>query len=76
MRSYLLLHGMHRFSISNLLLFSKVTILMNVGSKLLIIELPSILDGSAKTKAIPQDESKATLAPKVKLLFCAPVIAI
>lgn len=49
---------------------------MNVGSKLLISELPSILDGSAKTKAIPQDESKATLAPKVKLLFCAPVIAI
>lgn len=51
--------------------------LMNVGSKLLISELPSILDGSAKTKAIPQDESKATLAPKViKLLLCAPAIAI
>ncbi|XP_073060551.1 uncharacterized protein [Primulina eburnea] len=35
------------------------------GSKLLIRELPSIFDGSAKTKALAQDESKATLAPKI-----------
>ncbi|KAH6784666.1 formyltransferase [Perilla frutescens var. hirtella] len=39
--------------------------LFSQGSKLLISELPSILDGSAKTKAIPQDESRATLAPKL-----------
>ncbi|XP_047956412.1 methionyl-tRNA formyltransferase [Salvia hispanica] len=39
--------------------------LFSQGSKLLISELPSILDGSAKTKATPQDESKATLAPKI-----------
>jgi len=31
----------------------------------LINELPSILDGSAKEKAYPQDDSKATLAPKL-----------
>ncbi|KAL0378017.1 UNVERIFIED_CONTAM: Methionyl-tRNA formyltransferase [Sesamum radiatum] len=35
------------------------------GSKLLIRELPSIFDGSAKAKALAQDESKATLAPKI-----------
>ncbi|XP_038689947.1 methionyl-tRNA formyltransferase isoform X2 [Tripterygium wilfordii] len=35
------------------------------GSKLLIRELPSIFDGSAKIKAQPQDDSKATLAPKI-----------
>ncbi|XP_022948301.1 uncharacterized protein LOC111452018 isoform X1 [Cucurbita moschata] len=35
------------------------------GSKLLIRELPSILDGSAEKKAQPQDESKATNAPKI-----------
>lgn len=35
------------------------------GSKLLIRELPSIFDGSAKVKAQPQDDSKATLAPKI-----------
>ncbi|KAL9343927.1 hypothetical protein Peur_064358 [Populus x canadensis] len=34
------------------------------GSKLLIHELPSILHGSARLKAQPQDDSKATLAPK------------
>ncbi|KAL0343410.1 UNVERIFIED_CONTAM: Methionyl-tRNA formyltransferase [Sesamum angustifolium] len=34
------------------------------GSELLIRELPSIFDGSAKAKALAQDESKATLAPK------------
>ncbi|KAL5573914.1 hypothetical protein UlMin_023511 [Ulmus minor] len=39
--------------------------LFSEGSKLLIQELPSILDGSAKEKAWPQDESKATLAPKM-----------
>ncbi|KAL2335774.1 hypothetical protein Fmac_016987 [Flemingia macrophylla] len=35
------------------------------GSKLLTGELPSILDGSARVKAQPQDHSKATLAPKI-----------
>ncbi|KAF3516945.1 hypothetical protein DY000_02063131 [Brassica cretica] len=35
------------------------------GSKLLIRELPSIFDGSAKSEAVPQDDSKATLAPKI-----------
>ncbi|MFS7973498.1 putative methionyl-tRNA formyltransferase [Helianthus anomalus] len=35
------------------------------GSKLLIQELPSIFDGSAMTKAEAQDDSKATLAPKI-----------
>lgn len=35
------------------------------GSDLLIRELPSILDGSARLKAQPQDDSKVTLAPKV-----------
>lgn len=38
---------------------------MYAGSELLIRELPSILDGSARVKAQPQDDSKATLAPKV-----------
>lgn len=40
-------------------------LLNHVGSKLLIHELPSIFDGSAKVKACLQDDSKATLAPKV-----------
>lgn len=35
------------------------------GSTLLIRELTSIFDGSAKMKAQPQDDSKATLAPKI-----------
>ncbi|KAM0062538.1 putative methionyl-tRNA formyltransferase [Helianthus debilis subsp. tardiflorus] len=35
------------------------------GSKLLVQELPSIFDGSATTKAEAQDDSKATLAPKI-----------
>ncbi|KAJ1284819.1 hypothetical protein BS78_03G234700 [Paspalum vaginatum] len=43
-----------------------LAILFDIGSKLLINELPSILDGSAKEKAQPQDDSKATLAPKEK----------
>ena len=42
-------------------------ILVLTGSKLLINELLSILDGSAKDKAQPQDDSKATLAPKVSI---------
>lgn len=37
------------------------------GSKLLIHELPSILQGSARLKAQPQDDSKATLAPKISV---------
>ncbi|KAK6152849.1 hypothetical protein DH2020_012488 [Rehmannia glutinosa] len=40
-------------------------LLFGQGSKVLIRELPSILDGSAKSKALPQDESRATLAPKI-----------
>ena len=40
--------------------------MIHAGSKLLINELPSILDGSAREKAQPQDDSKATLAPKVR----------
>uniref|UniRef100_A0A7N2N0X2 methionyl-tRNA formyltransferase n=1 Tax=Quercus lobata TaxID=97700 RepID=A0A7N2N0X2_QUELO len=39
--------------------------LFSKGSVLLIRELPSILDGSAKVKAKPQDDSKATSAPKI-----------
>ncbi|GJU80917.1 methionyl-tRNA formyltransferase-like isoform X1 [Tanacetum coccineum] len=35
------------------------------GSELLLQELPSIFDGSARTKAQEQDDSKATLAPKI-----------
>ena len=44
------------------------TLICSAGSELLIRELPSILDGSARLKAQPQDNSKATLAPKVILL--------
>ncbi|KAK7316493.1 hypothetical protein VNO77_35560 [Canavalia gladiata] len=40
-------------------------LLFHKGSKLLIGELPSIFDGSARMKAQPQDHSKATLAPKI-----------
>nr|AKF43270.1 protein pigment defective 194 [Erodium chrysanthum] len=40
-------------------------LLFSQGSELLIRELPSIFDGSAKLKAQPQDDSKVTLAPKV-----------
>lgn len=39
--------------------------LFSRGSELLIHELPSIFDGSARAKAQPQDDSKATLAPKI-----------
>ncbi|KAK9066939.1 hypothetical protein SSX86_014263 [Deinandra increscens subsp. villosa] len=40
-------------------------LLFACGSKLLLQELPSIFDGSASTKAEAQDDSKATLAPKI-----------
>nr|XP_007150872.1 hypothetical protein PHAVU_004G001300g [Phaseolus vulgaris]ESW22866.1 hypothetical protein PHAVU_004G001300g [Phaseolus vulgaris] len=40
-------------------------LLFRKGSDLLIRELPSILDGSARLKAQPQDDSKVTLAPKI-----------
>ncbi|XP_065848673.1 uncharacterized protein [Euphorbia lathyris] len=40
-------------------------LLFSAGSKLLIDELPSILDGTAREKAQPQDDNKATLAPKI-----------
>ncbi|KAI9085565.1 hypothetical protein K1719_032408 [Acacia pycnantha] len=39
--------------------------LFSEGSKLLVRELPSIFDGSAKVKAQPQVHNKATLAPKI-----------
>lgn len=42
-----------------------LALLFSEGSKLLIHKLPSIFDGSAKLKAQPQDDSKATLAPKI-----------
>ncbi|ESQ28690.1 hypothetical protein EUTSA_v10019000mg [Eutrema salsugineum] len=42
-----------------------LSFLFSEGSKLLISELPSIFDGSANSKAVPQDDSKATLAPKM-----------
>uniref|UniRef100_A0A0E0JML5 Methionyl-tRNA formyltransferase, mitochondrial n=1 Tax=Oryza punctata TaxID=4537 RepID=A0A0E0JML5_ORYPU len=42
-----------------------LAILFNLGSKLLLHELPSILDGSAKERAKPQDDSKVTHAPKL-----------
>ncbi|KAL3378186.1 hypothetical protein AABB24_004219, partial [Solanum stoloniferum] len=40
-------------------------LLFDLGSKLLIRELPSIFDGSANGIAEEQDDSKATLAPKI-----------
>ncbi|CAI0548239.1 unnamed protein product [Linum tenue] len=40
-------------------------LLFSEGTKLLIHELPSLFDGAAKEKAEPQDDSKATLAPKI-----------
>ncbi|CAN4083144.1 unnamed protein product [Withania somnifera] len=40
-------------------------LLFDLGSKLLIRELPSIFDGSASVRAEGQDDSKATLAPKI-----------
>ncbi|KAG0622513.1 hypothetical protein M758_3G102600 [Ceratodon purpureus] len=42
-----------------------LTDLFKRGTKLLLRELPGILDGSAKLKATPQDDSLATHAPKV-----------
>lgn len=42
-------------------------LLFHSGSKLLIRELPSIFDGSASGRAEEQDDSRASLAPKVKL---------
>ncbi|WCJ25271.1 formyltransferase putative [Euphorbia peplus] len=42
-----------------------LALLFSAGSKLLIDELPSILDGSAREKAQPQDDNKATSAPKI-----------
>lgn len=42
-----------------------LALLFSKGSKLLIHQLPYIFDGSAKLKAQPQDDSKATLAPKI-----------
>ncbi|XP_052197872.1 uncharacterized protein LOC127804858 isoform X2 [Diospyros lotus] len=42
-----------------------LALLFSRGSKLLIRELPSIFDGSAKVKAQAQDDARATLAPKI-----------
>ncbi|KAK6255788.1 hypothetical protein SCA6_017093 [Theobroma cacao] len=41
--------------------------ILYIRSKLLISKLPSIFDGSARVHAEPQDDSKATLAPKARL---------
>ncbi|XP_078439604.1 formyltransferase isoform X2 [Wolffia australiana] len=41
-------------------------ILFNRGSEMLIREIPAISDGSAKLSAHVQEDSKATLAPKLK----------
>ncbi|CAM0882179.1 unnamed protein product [Alopecurus aequalis] len=55
-----------RFSVEDCIKAPELlSILFNIGSKLLLDELPSVLDGSAKQKAMPQDDSKATLAPKM-----------
>ncbi|CAN6461402.1 unnamed protein product [Victoria cruziana] len=43
-----------------------LSILFDRGSKLLLGNLPSILDGSALEKAQKQDDEQATLAPKVR----------
>ncbi|KAJ0098780.1 hypothetical protein Patl1_21338 [Pistacia atlantica] len=49
-----------------------LALLFSEGSKLLIRELPYVLDGSAKMKAQAQDDSKATLAPKGNIVLnCA-----
>ncbi|KAL4576377.1 hypothetical protein LXL04_012470 [Taraxacum kok-saghyz] len=40
-------------------------VLIHTRSKLLLQELPSIFDGSARNNAQEQDDSKATLAPKI-----------
>ncbi|CAN1351585.1 Methionyl-tRNA formyltransferase [Linum perenne] len=42
-----------------------LSLLFSEGTKLLIHELPSLFDGSANEKSEPQDDSKATLAPKI-----------
>lgn len=42
-----------------------LNLLFDLGSKILLRQLPSILDGSAKAKAQPQNDSEATLAPKI-----------
>ncbi|CAL9239553.1 unnamed protein product [Arabidopsis halleri] len=55
-----------RFQVDDLIKAPELlSFLFSEGSKLLIRELPSIFDGSAKSKAAPQDDSKATLAPKI-----------
>ncbi|KAM0892442.1 hypothetical protein ACQ4PT_025748 [Festuca glaucescens] len=55
-----------RFSVDDFIKAPELlAILFNIGSKLLLDELPSVLDGSAKQKAKPQDDSKVTLAPKM-----------
>jgi hypothetical protein len=43
------------------------------GTELLLQELPSILDGSAADKAIEQDSSLASMAPKVSKLWLVMV---
>lgn len=42
-----------------------LALLFSRGSKLLIHELPAIFDGSARLKAQAQEDSQATLAPKI-----------
>ncbi|KAL2900404.1 Methionyl-tRNA formyltransferase, partial [Bienertia sinuspersici] len=46
-------------------MLSNFVVLYLIGSKLNLHELPSIMDGTARTIAQFQDDSKATLAPKI-----------
>jgi hypothetical protein len=50
-----------------------LSLLFKKGTELLLQELPSILDGSAADKAIEQDSSLASMAPKVSKLRLAMV---
>ncbi|KAL2900405.1 Methionyl-tRNA formyltransferase, partial [Bienertia sinuspersici] len=46
-------------------MLSNFVVLYFIGSKLNLHELPSIMDGTTRTIAQFQDDSKATLAPKI-----------
>lgn len=65
----------HGFMLCDCWYLYEVTLLEVViaGTELLLQELPSILDGSAADKAIEQDSSLASMAPKVSKLRLAMV---
>ncbi len=65
----------HGFMLCDCWYLYEVTLLEVViaGTELLLQELPSILDGSAADKAIEQDSSLASMAPKVSKLWLAMV---